>query len=286
MHICLKPILSSIMYNRIKNVYTTLKKEHLGSKALLVPEKYWSQFVCVGSASDWHYLFSRIVPANKKKVLIVGVHGGRDYFYFKSAGYDVQGLDLFPDKDFGEVIIGNIETIQLLEKSFDVIVASAVIEHLADDYGGIRNIRRMLKDDGLFIICNPLYNDWEITHMHVYSRKSLRRLVEAEGFRIQQTFEYPNLFFYPPLFNIPLHIFNILTFFLFRKTCYNLILPLFWKLEFFLSRQQSTLFRFFRGVLGGLYNGVLVTLVCTKGESMDYLDFNKVRFEPKKGEAS
>ncbi len=268
------------MINKLRNAYREMKKIYLGEKAALLPERYWSQFVCVGAASDWHYLLNRVIPKDKKKVLIVGVHGGRDYFYFKTAGYDVTGLDLFPDEDFGKVIIGNIEDAKLPDMSFDVIVASAIIEHVNDDYAALNNIRRILKDDGIFVIGIPFYNDWEITHMHVYSRKSLRCLLKATGFSVEKAFEYLNLFVYAPIANFVIHALNFPFFILFRRTIYTLVLPPLWKMEFFLSRQLSLPFRVFRALAGSVNNGVFTTLICRKMEVFDQADFNKTRFEP------
>ncbi len=257
-----------------------MKKSYLGEKAALLPEKYWSQFVCVGAASDWHYLLERTIPKDKKKVLIVGVHGGRDYLYFKTAGYDVAGLDLFPDDELGKVIIGNVEDAKILDKSFDVVVASAIIEHVNDDYAALKNIRRILKDDGIFVIGIPFYNDWEITHMHIYSRESIRRLLKVAGFSVDQAFEYPNLFVYAPIANFFIRALNFISFALFRRTFYAWILPPIWKLEFFLSRQLSQPFRAFRAFAGQLNNGMFTTLICRKMEVFDQADFNKGRFEP------
>ena len=268
------------MLTMFRRLYRAAKQSYLGERAGWIPEKYWSQFVCLGSASDWHYLLSRVVPKSKKRVLVVGVHGGRDYFYFKSAGHEVVGQDLFPDDDFGEVIIGNIEDVQIPEKSFDVVVASAVIEHVADDFAALKNIRRILKDDGIFILCFSLYNDWEITHLHIYSGESMKRLVKSAGFSVRQSFGYPNLFFYPPLVNIPLHGFNALLFAMTHGTVYQYILPPLWRLEFFLSRQHTWLFRAFRYVSGKFHNGNLLTFVCGKDEVFSHLDHNKGRFQP------
>ncbi len=269
------------MLGKLKNIYREMKKSYLGDKAALVPEKYWSQFVCLGRSSDVHYQYSMIVPKDKKKVLIVGVHGGRDYFYFKANGYDVVGEDLFPDPQFGEMIVGNIEDVKLPEKEFDVVVASAVVEHLANDFIGLKNIRRTLKDDGLFLACIPNYNDWEDTHIHIYSEKSSKRLLEAAGFKIRRKFSYPNLFIYPPVFNFINHAVSALNYIFFKKTAYQHTLPLFWKLEFFLSERHSSLYGLWRTIIGSFYNGTESFFLCEKGESLDQLAFNREKFETK-----
>ncbi len=266
----------------LKNLYRDLKKDYLNGKAESIPKKYWSQFVCLGSASDWHYWWSQIVPKDKRKVLIVGVHGGRDYFYFKTAGYDVYGQDLFPDPDFDEMFVGNIEDIKLPEEYFDVILASAVIEHVANDFNALKNIRGALKDDGLFLNFFPLYNDWEETHLHIYSEKAMKRLMESAGFSIQKKYAFPNLFAFPKLFNLPNHALNLFTFLVFKKTIYKYTLSPFWKLEFFLSRQNSFPFRLWRKFFGELTNGVEVLYVAKKSMTADHLNINKERFDTTK----
>lgn len=269
------------MFNRLKEVYREMKRQYLGEKTAILPEKYWSQFVCVGASSDWHYFFRRVIPKEKKKVLIVGAHGGRDYFYFKTEGYDVVGTDLFPDPDYGDVIIGNIEDIDLGEKVYDVIVASAVIEHLPNDHRALVNIRRSLKDDGYVVALLPLYNDWETTHMHIYSKETIRRLFEAAGLPVKEYFGYPNIFIYPPIFNILNHALNFITYRLFKKTVYEYTLPPLWKLDFWMSRQHSLPFRIWRALIGSVYNGTLITVVAKKGEAFDHVNFNKEHFKPK-----
>ncbi len=269
--------------SKLKKIYEEMQDAYLGGKAALVPRKYRSIFINVGSASDIHYRFKRLIPEDKKKVLIVGPHGGRDYFYFKTAGYDVQGIDLFSNPDFGDVIVGNIEDIDLPEKSFDVVIASAVIEHVANDFKALRNIRRMLKDDGLFFLALPLYNDWETTHLHIYSRETIKRMVETVGFSIEERLMYPNLFFSPlRLFNKIHHALNIAIFSLCGKTTYRYTLPPLWKLEFSLSKCIGPFARALRTVLGKLYNGTEYQAMCRKDETRDYLEHNKTRFEPGK----
>lgn len=267
---------------KIGQLYRSIKKEYLREKAAMVPEKYWSQFVCLGSASDWHYWWSRIVPQEKKKVLIVGVHGGRDYFYFKAAGYEVFGQDLFPDSDFGQMIIGNIEEVELPEKFFDVILISAVIEHLRNDFLAIKNLRKALKDDGLFINSFPLYNDWEETHLHIYSEEVMKRLMGAAGFIIEKKLMTPNLFFFPAIYNLPNHALNAFIYLLFKKTVYRYTLPPLWKLEFFLSQKNNFLIRFSRYFFGEITNGRQVSFIAKKSDVSDYLNLNKERFDTTK----
>ncbi len=46
-------------------------------------------------------------------------------------------------------------TKQTIPKQFDVIIAEQVFEHLRHPYAAARNVRAMLKDDGVFLIATP-----------------------------------------------------------------------------------------------------------------------------------
>lgn len=44
---------------------------------------------------------------------------------------------------------------QPLDLTFDVVIAEQVFEHLQDPYSAARNVWRMLKEDGIFLIATP-----------------------------------------------------------------------------------------------------------------------------------
>jgi hypothetical protein len=88
------------MKKYFKSIYEAMKKDFLGEKSKIVPKKYWSQFVCLGGASEVQYQIGQLIPNEKRKILVVGIFGGRDYFYLKTIGKDVYCLDLYIDKDF------------------------------------------------------------------------------------------------------------------------------------------------------------------------------------------
>ena len=80
----------------LKRAYSILKRRYLNSLGYQVPEKYQSTFVCWGGAAEVQYIYGRFLKELPfgSRILIVGVMGGRDYFYFKNLGYKVTALDL------------------------------------------------------------------------------------------------------------------------------------------------------------------------------------------------
>ena len=70
-------------------------------------------------------------------------------------GIDIQHEKVKKLQEFGyKVVYGNAETVNL-NKKFDVVVASEVIEHLNNQGLFLQNMRKHLKDDGIMIITTP-----------------------------------------------------------------------------------------------------------------------------------
>jgi SAM-dependent methyltransferase len=149
---------------------------------------------------------------------VVGIFGGRDYFYLKTIGKDVYCLDLYIDKDFENLTISNIEKdIPYSSRYFDVVVMCEVIEHLAHDYNALENIRRVLKEDGILILSIPFLNDYEPTHIRIFNRKSAIRLLNTSGFIVDKVLERPNLFFIPSFINSIHHGIKCILFYTFQN---------------------------------------------------------------------
>jgi ubiquinone/menaquinone biosynthesis C-methylase UbiE len=85
-------------------------------------------------------------------------------------------------------------TLPSKNKSFDILVATAVIEHVSDPSQMIRECHRVLRDKGICIISTPdPFFDYIATkighlngedHNKTFSLPELRNLVENEGFKI------------------------------------------------------------------------------------------------------
>src|ERR1700694_2325880 len=98
------------MRQLLKNYYERLKADHLGPEAAAVPKAYWSQFVCYGGASEVQYIVGEMVPQTANRVLVIGVFGGRDYFYLKRRGvHAVHGVDLALIPGFENLAVANVE---------------------------------------------------------------------------------------------------------------------------------------------------------------------------------
>ncbi len=97
-----------------------------------------------------------ILPKDRDvKILDVGCGTGLLYYTLKKIGYkNVAGCDR--EKFFPEVIQGDIEKgLKVKEKSFDVLIARDVIEHMRDPDAFFKETYRLLKDGGRIIILTP-----------------------------------------------------------------------------------------------------------------------------------
>lgn len=95
----------------------------------------------------------------------------------KAVGLDIIDLNLEKDK------------INLVDNSCDIVTAISLIEHIHQPKNFLSEVKRVLKKNKYFVIVTP---DWssnmknffdDPTHLHPYSRKSLKFLLESNGFR-------------------------------------------------------------------------------------------------------
>jgi SAM-dependent methyltransferase len=95
-----------------------------------------------------------------------------------------------------QMVQGTLETAELPEATFDVVTVWDVIEHLTDPRGTLEQAHRLLKPGGLLVVhtidiespfARLMGARWPwLMEMHIYyfSRRTLRAMLEACGFRV------------------------------------------------------------------------------------------------------
>ncbi len=131
------------------------------------------------------YIISRLV-GNKKKILIVGCLWGRDYHFLNALGKEIVNLDL-GKQNVPNLVIGDITKKQIFKnETFDAVIMGEIIEHIFEDLEALKEVRRILKRDGKLIITIPYYDDHAEYHVRMHTQKTMKRLLEHSGFRIER----------------------------------------------------------------------------------------------------
>jgi len=105
-----------------------------------------------------------------------------DFGVVSSLDVSVAALDYCRAKGLTNVYSGSAEELPFHDGSFDVVVAMDVLEHLNDDVKAANEIRRVLKNGGLFICFVPAFQflwskqDEILMHHRRYTRFSLINL--------------------------------------------------------------------------------------------------------------
>lgn len=172
------------------------------------------------AVEDTHWWFTgrrdmimRIVAPMQKNIgiLEIGCSGGALLRELRLAGFtDVHGIDV--SKKAVEVCKARgLERVSVMdgahtsfpEESFDVVIASDVLEHINDDAAALREWRRVLKRGGTLLLFVPAHmflwsaHDEANQHVRRYARKDLLAKVAANGFFLRQSSYWNALLFVP-----------------------------------------------------------------------------------------
>ena len=147
------------------------------------------------------------------KMLDVGCGPGLFLAEAKAQGWRVQGVDLsaWAKKTAGErfgidVFQGTLAEAHFPEKSFDAVIMNDFIEHLEDPKAALREVRRILKNDGVLYISTPDIESamsralgakwWGINkyHLFYFSSKTLEKMLFEAGLKAVRYSAYPRVF--------------------------------------------------------------------------------------------
>jgi SAM-dependent methyltransferase len=132
------------------------------------------------------------LPAHAR-VLDAGCGSGRNMVDLARYG-EVTGVELSPasatlarERHVGEVVEGSVMDMPFAAGSFDLAVCLDVIEHLEEDRGALRELRRVLAPGGALLVTVPAYqwlwsgHDEVNHHCRRYSDATLRQAASDAG---------------------------------------------------------------------------------------------------------
>ncbi len=141
----------------------------------------------------------------RARILDAGCGSGRNMIELARRG-TVTGVELSTPsvekarrRGCGEVVEGSVLEMPFADGSFDLAVSLDVIEHLEDDLGALRELRRTVAPGGALLLTVPAYQ-WlwsghdEINHhQRRYTLRSLKSVAERAGWRQERTTYFNSL---------------------------------------------------------------------------------------------
>lgn len=171
------------------------------------------------AVEDWHWWYAgrrriieraitRLNLSEPTRTLDAGCGSGRNLVDLARLG-PVTGLEpagpglrAARERSVGTVVEGTLSSLPFEDDSFDLALTLDVIEHLDDDEGALRELRRTLRPGGTLLVTVPAYpklwssHDEVNHHRRRYTRRSLLDVAGRAGWQ-QQYFTHFNALLLP-----------------------------------------------------------------------------------------
>ena len=144
-------------------------------------------------------------PGTRPKVLDIGCAVGSLLVRLRERGWETTGVEIsHPQAEYArEKRDLDVRSLPLGENnfpaaSFDLVLASHLIEHLNDPAALVREVRRILAPGGRFFVTTPNISGFQsrlfrgrwrsaiFDHLYLFSRKTLSRLLRENDFVIEK----------------------------------------------------------------------------------------------------
>jgi SAM-dependent methyltransferase len=145
-----------------------------------------------------HLLRGAVQHLTPGRALDIGAAGGGNTRVLRDLGWRASPLEYGADgaevaRERGlPVLRADATQLPLADASLDLVVAFDVLEHLTDDDGCVREVHRVLRPGGTFLVavpCDPRLwsaHDEAVDHLRRYTRTTLADLLERGGLEIDR----------------------------------------------------------------------------------------------------
>jgi SAM-dependent methyltransferase len=152
------------------------------------------------------------LPEKEIKILNVGCGPGRSSQYLSKFGqvtsieYDKECCEFASEKTGLEIINGSITQLPFSDKSFDLVCAFDVIEHVEDDQLAVNEMKRVVKEDGVIFITVPafmsLWSHHDVINHHFrrYKLPEVKKLFQLKSDGKIIFSSYFNTFLFPLIY--------------------------------------------------------------------------------------
>jgi len=149
--------------------------------------------------------------SNDAHVLDIGTSTGTNLRMLRELSYrHVTGVDFSQDairfceeKGLGPVHRGDVCALPFSDESFDLVLATDIIEHVDDDVQALKEIARVLAPGGTVLITVPAFQSlWGLQdavaqHKRRYTQKRLAEIVAGAGLQMTRRYYFNYLLFAP-----------------------------------------------------------------------------------------
>lgn len=155
-------------------------------------------------------LLRRTEPQRRLRILDAGCGTGRNLLEFGALG-EVTGVDTSPEalqfcrrRGLETVQEGRVEELPFAAGSFDLVLATDVLEHVRDDLVALRELHRVVVPGGHLLATVPAYrwlwsqHDIDYHHFRRYTLRRLERRVSEAGWA-PLAWSYFNSILLPPI---------------------------------------------------------------------------------------
>lgn len=159
--------------------------------------RYAIQYL-INNEDTYKYVYGYLLKRDfNRSCKILEIGSGLGYFTYALSqdGFNVKGMDLSKDavdksiQAFGNIYIN--KNISDIRDTFDIVIATAVIEHLLDPVNFIHEIKTLLNPNGEIIVVTPrkyseqIYSTWQTElppiHLSWFTKSSLILLGQSVG---------------------------------------------------------------------------------------------------------
>jgi SAM-dependent methyltransferase len=184
----------------------------------LFPAKKRAKF----EESHWWYLARRRIIttvleflglASSSKILEIGCGCGTNLRGIRADAYggdsDITACRLANQKVPGRIIAFDAHHLPFTDSVFDAVLILDTLEHLSDDIAALREVRRVLRKDGLAIVTVPSFPVlwWRHDIAEEHRRRYTKRLLRDAALKARLTevkLTYFNTFLFPPIATVRL----------------------------------------------------------------------------------
>lgn len=166
------------LYDIATNIGMKLFAEYWGKASLKATDR-WIEYPWVISN----------LPSKPCSILDVGCAGSMFPLLLKSLGNYVMGIDLkpYPMTDKFDFVQGDICIDRGVNDFFNVVTAISTIEHIKESYKAIKEIHRILKPNGLFLMTIPYsFGKARQTKFHfIHNKDTLAKLIKDFDIKVE-----------------------------------------------------------------------------------------------------